>query len=199
MDQRCTQGWCTCTGNRHHGVGGVLARKFVCVCVVKTVCVRMRVFACISVCVCRCVCNACVRMCVFCMCFVCLFVHRNSNEHIFFDFMILFICVRVPDTLLCLHIVSFCIHVLLTCMSVTLYCICLQLEYPVLPPQAGAACMMKLLDSPAVYIDKLVSVMSWYGFDGYLINIECELPVDVVPRLIAFVRACPQLTCGGLC
>ncbi len=49
--------------------------------------------------------------------------------------------------------------------------------------------MLQLLATPDVFVDKLVQIVEYYKFDGWLINIECDLPAEVIPRLVAFVSA----------
>jgi endo-beta-N-acetylglucosaminidase D len=55
--------------------------------------------------------------------------------------------------------------------------------------QDGAKALLQLLDHVDESVEKLVSIMTYYGFDGWLINIECSLPADAIPKLIRFVSA----------
>jgi hypothetical protein len=56
--------------------------------------------------------------------------------------------------------------------------------------QDGAKVLFQLLDHLEDSVRQLVAIIQYYGFDGWLVNIECSLPIDVIPKLQLFVCAC---------
>jgi endo-beta-N-acetylglucosaminidase D len=55
--------------------------------------------------------------------------------------------------------------------------------------QAGERLNLDILDNPGVCADRLADIARYFGFDGWLINIEAPLPKSRVTDMISFVSA----------
>lgn len=63
--------------------------------------------------------------------------------------------------------------------------------------EAGAATCLKLLSSNAMAercAHQLATIAKHHGFDGWIVNIENEIPQDLIPRLIYFLKCLTRAT-----